>query len=121
MQLRPPHDETKLPTGYQVLILFGSSLSRKYREPLGRVFSVHGQEEFAFDAQGPPYEAYGYHPERPGDTPISFWGDHYIWAGKPRTPWVHIKELVNRNIFVKQNAGKLVPGQLHWTARDGPS
>src|SRR5207237_1612559 len=70
------------------------------------------------DAKGAPYEAYGYHPRRPGDTPIPFWGDHYIWTGKPRTPWFHLKDLMNREIFLKRAGDKLIDGQLHWSGKD---
>lgn len=108
-----------LPTGQPVLIRFDSRLSTPYFEPCGALFTPDASRQIVFSKHAPPYEAYGYYPGHPGDTPIPFWGDHYIKphrpSGKPPTLWAWIKRTVNREIFLKSVEGKVVPGKLYWT------
>jgi hypothetical protein len=102
-----------------VSIRFDRGLSRPYCEPLGTLYTLDGQKRLVVSGFSPPYEAYGYSPERPGDTPIPFWGDHYIkpdhHAPKTSRPWAWMKETVNREVFLKRVSGEFVTGKLYLT------
>jgi hypothetical protein len=84
-----------LQPGTPVVVRFAPTLSVPYGEPVGRLFSSDGKQ--VVDGESQLFEAYGYDPYRPGDTPIPFWGDHYI---KSATLWLMIKRNVNRKVFL---------------------
>jgi hypothetical protein len=107
-----------LPTNHLIWIKFLNKLTQKYREPVGYAFDRQTGREIVFEGKKTHREAYGYNPDQPGDTPIPFWGDHYILAAKEYdAPWAQLKELVNRHLFLKKYAGSLLPGKLRWAKK----
>ena len=107
-----------LPTGHLIWIRFLNKLTKKYREPVGYALDRRTGREIFFDGKKTHREAYGYNPDQPGDTPIPFWGDHYILAAKEYdAPWAQLKELVNRHLFLNKHAGSLLPGKLRWAKK----
>jgi len=103
-----------LPDGTSIVVRFVPELSQLYAEPRGRVFLTDRKTQI-LDGDSKLFEAYGYDPRRPGDTPIPFWGDHYIKpvsVGHPPTLWRIVKEKVNREAFLPRVGSRPVDAVL---------
>ncbi len=96
--------------GKPVLVSFQPSLSTTYAEPQGYLFDTPNEQ--IVDGEKQLFEAYGYDPDLPGNTPTPFWGDHYI---KTPTLWRGIKERVNREVFLPSVASRFVPAVVAQT------
>jgi hypothetical protein len=114
-------DGKSLKPGSQVEVELNHKLTG-YKEPQGRLYLAGTDTPIRFNDDDYLVEAYGYNPAKPSQTPVQFWGDAYIkpdrQTRRPPTPWSKLKELVNREVFLRRWDGRRLPATLH-QARTG--